>query len=1055
MEEKGHKTSKSKIISDSSIKEQKEDRFGHFTFVNWLFSRLESANEPLNIGLFGKWGVGKTGILQMFESEINRKYSEKFQYVYIDCWKLSPESLREQILISIDGKFGGKKEDEIKNRLYNITEKITESENNEKWNKTFSRIIKKSAPYVILAAIFIGVGITADKIFGNPFLIPVIGSGFLIPIILELTKKIAENSKSISNSIKQVIPPIQSPIEFERLYKEILKQKKKDEKLIVAFDNLDRCEGNLVIDMISMIKSFMEHNDVIFIIPCDNEAIVEHLQNIRHFEPKNAREFLRKFFQASVEIPPFLEGDIIDYTDQLVKEYKIPANEGVKYVLSVASIDNPRKIKQFLNNFAANFALAEEREKEMLNPGTITNHSEFLAKILVLREQFPTFYSKILDDEDLLYYIEKKFQGNPVADANMGELNSLLENNKELENFLRLTRQIEVEEINPFIRFGQESRAKTLDQFSTITEGTRFCNLESIDKILNKESDLIKKSLAIDSIIYTVKDDIRKRRNEFGFNGMKVLLHLATTSNEDIQKKFIDTFAISISSTPTILSKIHYLDKKQVFSIIKKIDNRYRDTILEKYCEIFAKLSDFDFELFDLILENQNILSIYAKEKFGESMHELQGNSYVFEKLINERFANNNERLQLLKSKTFDSITGQIIENINPDNTRRINLCIKLLTTATPLLKDRFIDKLFSVLPKNPSQQVDKNIQFVVEKILLLNNEDLTENNSKKIIDVFGKFQDAAQGHDQKFIYFSPMLKQMNNLSQNEKDEFINRRVNVIFSWPPQFIDLMIDEIKKQKNEIFSNPKFMTAILIRTEQASTQKLIDFILEEAQKTKPNEVTSFIIKIFKNLKEPEMSQILSSSVKLTNLESDGNISKILLDATKKRAITERQQLMNALENTFEHCPTEIKKIILEVYLEMVKYVEPQKSQGIEHIKKNWHSIEPEEKINLLQDIIAYIISSGNLEPSKISPVNFVMLKQNDSYQEDMEKIIQYLITQTQKGMPEISKRLALETIIQLEKTYGFENDIFKLSTEIIEYGNDHEKNIANKILEKLKK
>ena len=43
----------SKIISDSSIKEQKEDKFGHYTFVKWLLSRIEQAKEPLNIGIFG------------------------------------------------------------------------------------------------------------------------------------------------------------------------------------------------------------------------------------------------------------------------------------------------------------------------------------------------------------------------------------------------------------------------------------------------------------------------------------------------------------------------------------------------------------------------------------------------------------------------------------------------------------------------------------------------------------------------------------------------------------------------------------------------------------------------------------------------------------------------------------------------------------------------------------------------------------------------------------------------------------------------------------------
>ncbi|MCH8916193.1 MAG: hypothetical protein IIA82_10200 [Thaumarchaeota archaeon] len=165
------------------------------------------------------------------------------------------------------------------------------------------------------------------------YLLPLIGATFIIPLIASLTSRLAENSRSIASTVKQVIPPIQSPVEFEKLFLEILDTKKSDSKLIIALDNLDRCEGNLVIEMISMVKSFMANENVAFIVPCDHDAIVTHLKNIRKFELEDARDFLRKFFQTSVEIPPFLKGDIIDYTDRLVKDFDIPANEGVKYVL--------------------------------------------------------------------------------------------------------------------------------------------------------------------------------------------------------------------------------------------------------------------------------------------------------------------------------------------------------------------------------------------------------------------------------------------------------------------------------------------------------------------------------------------------------------------------------------------------------------------------------------------------------------------------------------------------------------------------------------------------
>jgi len=149
---------KSRIIPDISIKEKSEDQFGHHTYVNWLISRLETGEDPVNIGLFGKWGVGKTGILQMFENEINENYSDKLQYIYIDCWKLTPQSLREQLLITIDKKFGGKNESEINNRLYRITTKTSSMLKNEPLKEKISRLGRISRPYLVLAGISFTVG---------------------------------------------------------------------------------------------------------------------------------------------------------------------------------------------------------------------------------------------------------------------------------------------------------------------------------------------------------------------------------------------------------------------------------------------------------------------------------------------------------------------------------------------------------------------------------------------------------------------------------------------------------------------------------------------------------------------------------------------------------------------------------------------------------------------------------------------------------------------------------------------------------------------------------
>lgn len=63
----------------------------------------------------------------------------------------------------------------------------------------------------------------------------------------------------------------------------------------------------------------MENDNCIYLIPCDDKALESHIKSIdkgEYFEEgKNEREFLRKFFQTHIRIPPFLPEDIEEYTE--------------------------------------------------------------------------------------------------------------------------------------------------------------------------------------------------------------------------------------------------------------------------------------------------------------------------------------------------------------------------------------------------------------------------------------------------------------------------------------------------------------------------------------------------------------------------------------------------------------------------------------------------------------------------------------------------------------------------------------------------------------------
>jgi len=1023
----------SKIISDSSITEQKEDKFGHYTFVQWLLSRIDSAKEPLNIGIFGKWGVGKTGILQMFESALRVEQIKNINYVHIDCWKLTPQSLREQLLISIDKKLGGKKEQEIRNRLYNVTSISMNLADDEKWNEKITRLLKLSKPYLILAGITISSGAILDWVIPNTvipdnYLLPLVGSTFLIPLIANLSSRLAENSMSLANTVKQVIPPIQSPIEFEKLFNEILEQKKSDNKLVIALDNLDRCEGNLVIDTISMVKSFMEHDNVIFIVPCDDDAIIKHLVNIRKFEPDDAREFLRKFFQATVEVPPFLVGNIIDYTDELVKENNIPANEKVKYVLSIAAMDNPRRIKQFLNNFAANLDLSKEREKSFIKENTITSNPEFLAKILVLRDQFPDFYKALLEDENILYYIEKYFQNIPVPDANMGIIMSHLEN-KKLENFLRQTRQIEVDDVLPFIKFGQESREKTLDEYTAIQENTRFCNVEFISKFMDESND---KPLVTETILETVKNDIKQRRLDFGFNGLKILLSIIPKLEDNEKKHVIDTFGTLTSSKKEILEKLHYFENNQIFNILADIPERYRKTILESYCELLGKLGTFDDELLELIFKNKEFMTFLAEQKFAKSFTQLYTSQEPRAKqIIEKHFVGIPERIDLLEPTLLEHVVGQILpDNLKPENKNRVEFYLKIKSRANNAIKNKFLDKLLLLLIKNPQPTVEPTARYILDQLLLLELNDVTKGGTEKIISIFSVRYNSAQGHDQKLEFLKPMIKFMSLLSKKSLETFVNTIIVGTIGWPMPFLNNILGELEKSNVNILEFPNIQNQLINRM-KSENSNIAHFLLTQSNNDQKEVTVDAIIYLISKGAEPQLSNALTAiSSNTDNFSSyENNFATAIITRMISVPLPERQKFFNVLFSLHSKCVNDIKNEIYNTSLELIKQKEPHATFAVNNYEKIWSEVDDERKKFILEKIITIVKGGGVLDQNHVKPIDFIMKNQSILPSESFEQFVEFLLVQNKIDSPDITRKIVLESIIKIPKPKEFSDKILE--------------------------
>ena len=202
-------------------------------------------------------------------------------------------------------------------------------------------------------------------------------------------------------------------------------------------------------------------------ISCDNEAVRQHLLSV-YGKDFDADEFLRKFFNTAFNIPKFIDIDLNQYVKKLLILTKIPEFKDIYLtdVIIYAFRDNPREIKQFINSLICVHRLGVAR-------GSVQNLSiSFLAKLLVMRQKFPNFYS-ILEDRAL----------RSPANLDSRSINTLITEYKEVLSIkynvntddLRIQR--EVDNLMRFHKYTSSIDKKDIDIYLTLRQSEEEKNI--------------------------------------------------------------------------------------------------------------------------------------------------------------------------------------------------------------------------------------------------------------------------------------------------------------------------------------------------------------------------------------------------------------------------------------------------------------------------------------------------------------------------------------------------------------------------------------------------
>jgi len=160
------------------------------------------------------------------------------------------------------------------------------------------------------------------------------------------------SSKYLNKDIKDVAGFILGKVKTVESFSESLEKclkegRKNNEKLIIMIDDLDRCDVENTLLILSIMKLFLEIDDCICIAAVDFERLKQAWRTkykVNEVDDKG-KEYLEKIFQIKVAVPKPSNDQVKEYLDDLVPGM----DEILLRLFSIVGPKNPRAIKKMLN----------------------------------------------------------------------------------------------------------------------------------------------------------------------------------------------------------------------------------------------------------------------------------------------------------------------------------------------------------------------------------------------------------------------------------------------------------------------------------------------------------------------------------------------------------------------------------------------------------------------------------------------------------------------------------------------------------------------------------
>ncbi len=346
------------------------------SLVNTAENATQNDDGALTIGIFGKWGTGKTTLMRCVEKEFfDRKAYEGSQYktIWFSPWK------------------------------YDSKEKI--------WNALIQSILAEIEKDIDIP----GKKSCRDLAWLMKFYTYEIGRELLLGWVKQKVKR----ETDIDLDELQKISEVESESEmyrslnrFEDDFKKLVEDYVgKRGKLVIFIDDLDRCLPKEALTVLEALKLYLDRANCIFFIGLDRRTI-EQAVYIKYASVEiTGKDYLEKMIHLNFFIPENDPNAIEDMLKGQMNPLVHHVNKKLWRLIGIATGQNLRRMKQYL--------IAWNLQKELLRNIEEDDLQE-VAIFLLIQMYFPKFYDSLsLYNYDLMELFARNINGKSDQNATL------------------------------------------------------------------------------------------------------------------------------------------------------------------------------------------------------------------------------------------------------------------------------------------------------------------------------------------------------------------------------------------------------------------------------------------------------------------------------------------------------------------------------------------------------------------------------------------------------------------------------------------------------------